>query len=86
MSPCYIPTFLFDVTIKHTSTEPNVTSCSCVPMSPFQDESEKILRYRWNKAGSNLTATHSVSLVVPSDRILSIGPPKGEKENERLME
>lgn len=38
------------------------------------------------QAGSNLTATHSVSLVEPSDRILSMVSSQDVKENERLME
>lgn len=50
MLPCYIPTFLFDVTIRHTSTEANVTTCSWVSMSTFRDGLERHLRYRLNKS------------------------------------
>lgn len=85
MLPCYILTFLFDGTRRHTM-EPNVTSCSWVPMSPFRDGFGKKFEVPVEQVGSNLTASRSVSLAVPSDQILPIASSRGEKEKERLME
>lgn len=55
-------------------------------MSSFRDRFGKTFEVPVEQVGSNLTASHSVSLAVPNDQILPIASSQGEKENERLME